>query len=1105
MKLYIFLLFCSIGLVQATNSYAQKATVNLKMQNQTVQTVLNEIENQSEFSFFFNTKHVDLQRRVTITVKDGDIFRVLDNIFADTDVQYAVVDKKIVLSNKPQIIRQDGKKKITGIVKDENGDPVIGANVVVKGSTIGNITDIGGEFTLNVPEKGILEISYIGFVTQSFNLSDKSEFNIILYEDKKILEEVVVVGYGTVKKSDLTGAISQIDPTKREERLTVNATDLLRNSIAGLNVPFSTNAKGSVDMNSISIRGTTSLKASNSPLIVLDGMIYEGDLADINSVDIERIDVMKDASSAAIYGSRSANGVIHISTKKGSSGAPSINISANLGAVTASFLRPVLGPEEYLGMREELFRYTAPRDNQPGYYSNPNFLPEGLTLSDWMSYSGASGDPVDIWLSRLALNPIEIQNYKEGKTMNWKDYVFQVGLKQDYSASVTGGNDNVKYYWSINYSNVEGFIVGDEFETVRTRLNLENKITNFLSVGVNAQFAVRNEGSVQANWNAYSRLSPYGSLYEEDGKTLKLYPHQDEQVVNPLMAREYSNRYNKYKDLNSKIYAHITLPYGFSYQLNIINNFTDNRDYRHNLSENPQNAATNGFAYRQNVNTYSWNIENLIKWNKVFGDHSFDVTFLANAEKYQYFKDRMENRYFDPSDILGFHNMGGGTTPVISSNDQSNTRDALMGRLNYVLKNKYFLTASVRRDGYSAFGRANPHAVFPSIALAWRISDESFFQVNNLDYLKLRASWGANGNSAVDAYAALAAMSGGKLLYADANGNAYTASTLGISKLANEKLKWEKTTAYNGGLDFGLFNNRLNGSIEGYFSKTTDLLVDRALPSITGLKSVSANLGQVNNYGFEITLNSVNIDLPRTLTWRTTVNMSLNKNKIKHLYGSVDENGKELDDRDNGWFIGQSIDAIWDYRPDGVWQEEDKELAARYGYLPGEYRMVDVNEDGVYSAIDDKQFLGYSKPQYRWSMTNDFLLFNNISFSFSMYGQHGWKKNYIEKFGNERESDYVISHWTPENRSMKWSRMSNRDADPKAQSNYINMSFVRLSDISLGYIFPKKITDCLHLKGLKVFGNVQNVGVWSQWPGWDPENTGGPTPRYFNFGVNVKL
>jgi TonB-linked SusC/RagA family outer membrane protein len=947
---------------------------------------------------------------------------------------------------------------------------------------------------------------------QEVATSEKNDLVISLAEDSEVLDEVVVIGYGTVRRSDLTGAISQINPTKKVEKLTSNATDLLRNSIAGLYMPFSTSAKGDIDLNNALIRGTTSLKASNAPLIVLDGVIYDGDMANISSADIETIDVMKDASSAAIYGSRSANGVINITTKKGATGAPTINFNMNIGFSSPSYLREVLSPEEYIDMRSTLFQYTAPMDNHPGYYNNPNNLPGGVSLEQWMEYNNATGDPVDIWLTRLRMDPLEIGNYKQGKSTDWADHLFQTGLRQDYLTSISGGSDKTKYYWSVNYSDNEGFIVGQEYSSVRSRLNVESKISNFLDIGINAQYANRDEGGIAANWGAYSNLSPLGLLYNDDG-SLRYAPSGNLQTgTNPLIDRAYNERYMKINDLNTRIYAIVTLPFGISYQLNVINNFAQSRNYEHVSSLNPNNA-TNGSAFRQNNDSYMWNIENIVKWAKVFDQHRFDLTLLANAEKYQSFSNRQSNTQFSPSDILGYHHMGAGSAPVITSDDVASTRDALLGRLNYTFRDKYLLTASIRRDGYSAFGQDNPHATFPSVALAWRLSEESFFNVEKIDQLKIRASWGANGNSAIGAYDALAVLTGGKHLYATDAGAAYIVSRLNIDRMQNPNLKWEKTGAYNIGIDFSLFKYRLNGTIEGYLSKTTDLLVDRSLPNVTGYSAITANMGQVNNKGIELTLNSRNMEIADKFEWQTFFNASYNKNKIVHLYGDMvntyDSQGniigtKESDDYENQWFIGHSIDAIWDYRPNGVWQVEDAVLANSYGgYLPGEYRMVDVNNDGLYTELADKQFLGYSKPQFRWNMMNDFTLFQNFSVSFSLYGHHGWKKNWAEKFGEERSSDYKIPYWTPENRSNKYSRMSNRDGDPKPQSNYVNMGFVRLSDISVGYLFPKNITDMLHTQSLKIYGSIQNVAVWTKWEGWDPENTGGTSPRYYNLGINL--
>lgn len=1002
--------------------------------------------------------------------------------------------------------------QVNGIIVDTSGEAVIGATIQEIGTQNGVISDLDGRFTLTTAKGAKLRISYIGYKTQELEVT--SNMRIVMEEESDVLDEVVVIGYGTMKKNDLTGAISQINPSEKAERFTTNATDLLRNTIAGMSIPFATSAKGGIDTKNILIRGTNSIKASNGPLIVLDGIIWEGDLADISSSDIERIDVMKDASSAAVYGSRAANGVIQITTKKGTKGAPTVTLSTNWGFTKPYELRKALDGPGYVNMRVNLMkavRGNANEVNGVNYYDDPSSL-SGAALDQWMGFSGASGDPTTEWLTRLNFYPIEIENYKAGRTIDWKDLIFQTGLKQDYNMNISGGSERTKYYFSLGYSNVEGFIVGDEYEAFRSRLNLETSINKYITVGANAQFASRDEGSIPVDTH-YQQMSPYSSLYDENG-VMKQYPFDNggqDGGTNPLLSRTYSDRFNMTYDLNTKVWGMITLPFGISYTLNIVNNFTHNRDYRHDSSESPANNS-GGNAYRHNSSTYNWTIENLIKWYKTFGDHSFDVTLMQNAEKYQSWYDEMSNSGFDPTDNLGYHAMGFGVNPAISSNDEVDTRTALLARLNYIYKNRYYVTGAVRRDGYSAFGQSNPYATFPTMALGWRISDEPFFKADWVDNLKLRLSWGANGNSAIGRYDALATMGNIKILQAyAASGAYYTQSGLTMNRLANADLKWEKTTATNIGVDFSFFGSRLNGAVEYYVSKTTNLLLDRQLPSIVGVKSVASNMGEVKNNGWEITLNSLNIDIKDKLQWYTNLSLSGYRNKIVHLYGDYDENGVEQDDTQNGWYIGHAIDAIYDYKSDGIWQVEELEAARAEGkeyagYYPGDYKMVDVNNDGEYRPEDDRQFLGHKNPHYFLNMTNDFTIFNDFSLSFTLYGAFGGKKNYnYEHFGALTLNDFDMPYWTEENRSNKYPRIAERDIDAVTTTNYIRTDFIRLSNITLGYNLPQKLINHIGLKSAKVYANVENVAVWSPWPVWDPENTGGPVPRKFNFGINVQF
>lgn len=1118
MKITVFLLLLSVISVFASKSYSQTTVLNLDMKNSTVKEVLRNIEKQSEFVFMYSEKLIDVNREVSVTVKNKKINEVLDELFAGTDVSYKVKDRFVLLTT-PGVIGGDlmaqQQNSVSGTVTDESGQPLPGVTVVIKGSTEGTVTNTDGEYSFaGIPDDVTLVFSFVGMKTQEVVVGTQAQIDITMEEDFIGIEEVVAIGYGTMKKSDLTGAIAQINPQDMEEKITSNMTDLLRSNMAGLYIPMSTSPKGGVDMDNVLIRGTTSLLASNSPLIVLDGMVYGGDLANISSADIERIDVLKDASSAAIYGSRAANGVIIITTKQGASGEPTINLSLNTGLATPSFLRPVYGPEGYLDMRQVWSEENLPRD-EVGYYSNPNNLPSGVTLEQWMAYGNATGNPTDVWLARIGLFQTEINNHNAGRTMDWADKLFQSGLRQDYLLSVNGGNERFKYYWSANYTDNEGFAVGQKYNSIRSRINLESKVSSFLTIGMNTQFASRDESSVPVDVSFYPWLSPYGSLYEEDGETLKYLTHDFNVSFNPFYDREYINRFNKIQDLDSRLYATIDLPAGFSYQVNFINTFSDTRFYQHEAAES-EAISNGGEASRIKTTYYRWNIDNILKWNKSFGSHDFDLTLLANAEKQQSWRDEMVNSQFFPSDILGYHGMQIGQDPRITSDDQTYTRDALLGRLNYTFASRYLLTMAMRRDGYSAFGQSNPYAYFPTVAVGWILTEEDFFNVEPIDYLKLRLSWGANGNSSIGTYSALATMESRKFLHS-VDGNPATVSELRLARMANTGLQWEKTTAYNLGIDFGIFGNKLNGTLEGYLSETTNLLVDRKLPSVTGYGAVAANLGQIDNKGIEVTLNSVNLEIGNKFSWRSHFNASLNKNKIASLYGDMvdvlDDQGnvigqEEASDYENGWFIGQPIDVIWDFDSDGIWQIEEADQAeAHGGYFPGQFKNVDVNNDGTYDS-EDRQFLGNSIPQFRWNLTNNFKIYQNISFSFSIYGHHGHIAHFGDYAGSnlfETGNGFDVPYWTPENRSNKYPGMRGAGG-----TNYLSLGFVRLNDISLGYTFPQHVASRLQLKSLKIMGSVNNVHVWKKWPGWDPEtvnpdNSGGPSPRYFNLSVNISL
>lgn len=747
---------------------------------------------------------------------------------------------------------------VTGKIVDEHGESIIGANIMEKGTSNGVISDIEGNFSIKVASDATLVISYIGYAQQEVAVKGKSKLTIHLAEDAQTLNEVVVIGYGSARKKDLTGAIMQVKANQLENESPSSMQDLLRANVPGLMVGFSAGAKPGGDM---IIRGKNSINAGTDPLIVLDGVIYPGDLADISPNDIEQIDVLKDASSAAIYGARSASGVIIITTKRGKTEKPTINFDASIGVATQAVKEKVYDASNFTAWRTDVFNSANP-NHQPYEFDDPRTLPSDISVEDWLAYDNSTGDPVEVWLRRIGFKDIEIQNYLAGRSVDWDDMVFQNGLRQNYSASISGKTDRFNYYWSMGWTDNEGIIVDQEFKAFRTRLNLDAKITDFLTVGLNTQFVQRNGLKVAADWAQYQKLTPYGSATNEDG-SMKLYPSDDTSSKHPLIDAYYTDKRNIVNNLNSNIYAKITLPFNITYQMNFSPRYEWVTDFQHKSSQHPDWTNFGGSAYRNFREDFFWQLDNIVKWNYTFNKiHDIDFTFLYNAEKFQRWKHNMSNEGFDPNDDLGWHYMQGGILPKISSDDEYRTGDAMMGRLFYSLMDRYMITATVRRDGYSAFGQKNPRAVFPSVALGWVFSDEKFMKKTSswLDYGKLRFSWGVNGNRDIGVYRALANMEAKKYLYVGSDGTVYNGSYMYVSSLANEDLKWERTTAFNVGLDFSLFKDRLSGSIDVYKNNTKDLLITRALPDLIGFSSVMSNLGEVENKGFELSLTSKNIE-----------------------------------------------------------------------------------------------------------------------------------------------------------------------------------------------------------------------------------------------------
>ncbi len=1023
---------------------------------------------------------------------------------------------------------------VTGKVSDSKNAPLEGVSVSIKGTKRGVTTNAQGVFTIsNVPDNGTLVFSFTGFGSKEVAVKGSTSLTVSLTEQVSGLNDVVVVGYGTRTKKDLTGAITQVKATQLENENPKSVGDMLRGNAPGLDVGFDATTKGS--NSSLQIRGKGTLTASSSPLIVLDGVIYPGGLEDINPNDIATIDILKDASSAAVFGARSANGVILISTKRGKVGKPIITVNSNVGLNKVENKPHLLNAQEFLPWRQDVRWAMAGFDStsKPGVqykYWNPTTLPSSLSVAQWLALDGSAGDATVAWLNRLSLKPVEIANYQSGSILNWDKLIYnQNAMQQDHTISIAQRKEDLSYYFSLGYLENQGLTVGDKYKTIRTRFNLESNIAKYLVVGANIQFAERDESSVPVSLSDMIHTTPYGSYYAADGVTLRASPNDDPgNNTHPFMSQAYTDRMYKYDNFFGQLYAKGKLPFGFSYSVTFSPRLDLIREYNHQSANNPVLATRKGIVDRRNQTTYSWNLDNQLNWSGKYGKHSIEATFLINAEKFQSWNTNIHAENFAPNDNLSFNSIQSATLPfTASSDDQYETGDALMGRINYNYNQRYFLTLTARRDGYSAFGQQNPRATFPSIAASWAISEEKFMKSTDkwLDYAKVRVSYGENGNRSIGRYAALSNLSSGTYTFVTSGGAAYSVGYVSASNLSNPTLKWERNASVNIGLDYSIIKGLVTGSVDYYNRTTKDLLVNRTLPSVTGFGSILANLGEVQNKGFEFSFNTNNMKR-KNFEWRSTLAFWWNKNQINHLYGATpdfDATGKQIgssekDDIGNGWFIGHNINAVYDYTITGVWGTAEAVTAAKYGYKPGDFKLLDANGDGKYT-IADKQFQGNTVPDFSWSLRNEFKLYKNWDFSFTLYAKMGQLSQFneaknVDNF-YDRSQFYERPYWTPTNQINDYAALMSNAGGPVSWNVYRKSTFVRLSNVSLAYTVPSNIAHKWKLEGLKAYFNVVNAAVFSNWKFFDPEYHGAntstlpsnqtPVPVTFNFGLNLTL
>jgi TonB-linked SusC/RagA family outer membrane protein len=1148
-------------------SLGQRVTIH---QNRaTLKSVFKEIRKQSGYDFYYEGGIISNNELKNVKLNNVTVDEALKAVLKDLPFTYVIADRNVTIKKKGSFLNDLIATllaiDVRGKILDENNQPLVGATIAVKGKGRSVKTDQNGVFFLeNLAETDKLVISYIGYQLLEVNAASDMG-NIKLTPTSSDLSEVVVIGYGTMEKKDLTGSIVQILPDKIANDNPKTVQDILRGA-PGLRIGYDPSAKGG---GGIEIRGRRSVYndgGHNSPLLILDGMIFYGELSEINPDDIAQIDILKDASAAAIYGAKAASGVIIISTKKGKPGAPVINMTMSTGTTENSNYRKRFDVEDYLQHRQDWLTkntygvnpatqayeayQTGVYVSKPGFFMRPDRLPTNVSLDSWRAYTTnqANDSDLSIWGQRLGLTGNALQNYLNGKTVDWAGRTFRTGVNQDYNASVSGAGDKVNYYLSMGYLKNQGAVVSDEYQAIRSNLKVDAKVNNWLELGANVNFQDRSDGNIGIDLDQTLRNSPFADYADETGNPIQfpLSAEYSQRGYNFDFQKQYLELEKGYTVFNTILNAKIKLPFNINYSFNASPRYQYFYDRYFMSADLPgSDPATRG-ANREQVKRFDWSLNNTLAWEQTFlKKHRVMVTLVQEAEGNNSWGDLIQARKILPSDALGFHNTKNGTkeNSTFASNDSKQTADGLLARLFYAYDNRYMLTASVRRDGYSAFGTSNPYAVFPSVAGAWTFSNEKFFKWGNImNNGKLRVSYGENGNRSLDnPYLALANLyegAGKTQGYVNASGQLEQYRYLMAERMANPNLQWEKTASWNFGLDFGFLNNRISGTLEYYNMQTHDMIMNRSLPSFTGFGSITTNLGQVDNNGIELGLNTVNIR-NNFLEWSTTVGFSYNKNKITHLYYEyddvLDENGnvigrRERDDIKNGWFIGKPIGVIWNYRVTGIWQVSEVEEAAKYGQLPGDPKVANnytaddkINTDGSrtpeYNDYD-KEFLGQTTAPYRWHLRNDFTLWKDLTVSFNIYAYTGYKSLagfYLNNDDDGGRMQYALAnlqrkeYWTPENPTNEYGRIEAKGPVGAAGAGKLyDRSFVRLDNISVGYTLPKKWTSKLDLDRIRVYGTVRNVATWARdWEFGDPEtyhpddNSQAWATRVYTFGLNL--
>jgi len=1093
MKLTVIIMVAVLTNVSA-KTYSQVVTLHQK--NASVEKVLRSIEKQTGYHFMYEKQDVAKASAINIEVSGVTLEQALDQAFKDQPLTYKIFQETIVVKKKDAVNADAAADiKVSGTVSDSKG-PLPGVSIRIKGSNEGAQTDVNGKFSLNVPENGTLVFSFVGYNTQEVPVGGKTTLNVLLAEAPKALSEVVVVGYGTQKRVDLTGSVGSVNSKQLQERPQTNLEQELSGKIAGVNVSTNSGAPGG--NTKIRIRGYSSINTRTDPLYVVDGVIWTEGGNSISPNDIESVDVLKDASSTAIYGTRGANGVILVTTKRGKKGEGTISYDSYVSVGHMAKELPVLNSAQFMAV-EDL-----------SYANIKKYDPTG-----WASGKYADQDPVK--LRTALIGKLFDSNLKPLYDVDWQKATTRNAVSQNHNLNFTGGSDKLTYGFFLNYANDQGIILNSYLKRYNARLTFDNQIKPWLKVGATLNYNTQDQRTADDGTGGNNiprmliEMVPFIPIKYPDGTYGKRtdYPNL-EGGDNPVaQANEVEALYRK-RIFSGNSYLNINIIPGLEFRstLGVTTAANYNPHFQSGLVGGSVASQTNSSASIDEQNNTFWQWENHFTYTKTFNKvHTINVVAGTEQQNFQQTglgasTGNLADNYYQ------YYNLGAGSIPGIpSSNYDAWQMRSYFGRLNYNYNEKYLLTVTGRQDGSSRFGTNVKTGFFPSAAFAWRASQEDFLKDNKtISDLKFRLSYGLTGNSEIGEYRSQAQIGTVNYVF-----NGAQAVGTQLTSIGNNDLSWEKTAEYDLGFSVGLFNNRVNIEADAYLKKTKALLLNAPLPETSGFNSVYKNIGRLQNKGLELTISTQNIK-SQDFSWNTTFNISFLKNKILALGASNDDIflSPTFLSQFNLMRVGLPAGSFYGYKVLGTWGTAEASQAAIFNKLPGDLKIQDTNGDGKITA-DDKVILGKSIPDGYGTLSNTFR-YKNIDLGIDLQFNYGNQiMNLTRHSGQDRTGQAnsyatVLNAWTPTNQNT--SIAEDRPAYVYYQTEIYSTkvesgNFIRGRSVTLGYTFPTASIAKIKLSRLRVYAQAQNLFVITKYTGYDPEvSTYGYDPKNPNNNSN---